>query len=103
MVGTEPTVMKRKYEGIIVLNTKGKEEGAESMIATVQSQIEEEGGTVDKVDSIGRRKFAYNARHLETGYYVSVHFEAEPEAIEKIQTRLKLNTDVFLQHYQRMN
>ena len=95
--------MKRKYEGIIVLNTKGKEESVESMVQAVSKQMETEGAQMEVVEQMGRRKFAYNARHLEAGYYVNYKFEAEPEAITRIQTRLKLNTDVFLQHYQRLN
>jgi small subunit ribosomal protein S6 len=95
--------MKRKYEGIIVLNTKGKEESVATLIQTVRDQIEAEGASVEGVDDLGRRKFAYNARHLEAGYYVNYKFESEPDSIDRIQTRLKLNSDVFLQHYQRLN
>lgn len=95
--------MKRKYEGIIVLNTKGKEESVESMVQTISQQLATEGAEVETVEQMGRRKFAYNARHLEAGYYLNYKFEAEPEAITRIQTRLKLNNDVFLQHYQRLN
>jgi small subunit ribosomal protein S6 len=95
--------MNRKYEGIIVLNTKGKDESIESMIEAVRGQIEEQGVTVESTDQLGRREFAYNARHLEAGFYVRFVFEAEPEAIDKIKTHLKLNNDVFLQHYQRLD
>ena len=94
--------MKRKYEGIIVLNTKGREESVESMINTVGQQMATEGAEVENVEQMGRRKFAYNARHLEAGYYVNYKFQAEPEAITRIQTRLKLNNDVFLQHFERL-
>ena len=93
--------MKRKYEGIIVLNTKGKEEGVESMIKAVRDQIEGEGGTVETVTQMGRRKFAYNARHVEGGFYVTYLVEAEADALSRIQNRLKLNTDIYLQQFQR--
>jgi len=95
------TTTKRLYEGLIVLNTKGKEEGAEALFANVREQIEGEGAAVQNVEHIGRREFAYNARHLEGGHYVKFTFEADPEAITAIKSALKLNHDVFLQHYQR--
>jgi len=95
--------MKRKYEGIIVLNTKGKEDGVDAMVSTVSSELEDEGASLEQVEQLGRRKFAYNARHLEAGFYVNFTFQAEPEAITKIRNRLKLNNDIFLQHYQRLN
>jgi len=95
--------MKRKYEGIIVLNTKGKEDSVDAMVGTITSELENEGASLDQVEQLGRRKFAYNARHLEAGFYVNFKFQAEPDKINKIRDRLKLNNDVFLQHYQRLN
>ncbi|MDB6076588.1 MAG: ribosomal protein, partial [Akkermansiaceae bacterium] len=55
-----------------------------------------------EIKQLGRRKFAYPDRNLESGHYVNYTFQAEPAAVEKIQSRLKLNTQVHLQHYQRV-
>ena len=92
--------MSRKYEGLIVLNTKGIEGSIDDLVSTVGKELEAEGAKLEEVQQIGRRKFAYNARHLESGHYVNYFFEADPDAIKRIQTRLKLNDKVHLQHYQ---
>jgi small subunit ribosomal protein S6 len=94
--------MSRKYEGMIVLNTKTIEGSVEELVAAVGKEIEAEGAKLDEVQQLGRKKFAYNSRHLESGHYVNYFFKAEPDAIDRIQSRLKLNGHVHLQHFQRV-
>ena len=95
--------MSRKYEGLIVLNTKGMEGSIDDLVSSVAKEIEAEGAKLDEVQQLGRRKFAYNARHLEAGHYVNYIFEADPAAIDRIQSRLRLNDKVHLQHFQRLS
>jgi len=94
--------MKRNYEAIIVLNTAGKEEAPDEMVQQIGKEIEEEGASLEGIEKMGSRKFVYNARKLDSGYYVSFQFQCEPEGIDKLKTRLKLNKDIHLQHYQRV-
>jgi len=61
-----------------------------------------EGAKLDKIAQLGRRQFAYNARHLESGHYVNYTFQGSPEVITKIQSRLRLNGHVHLQHFVRV-
>jgi len=93
---------KRKYEGVIVLKMEGKEESMDDTVTAISKVIEDEGGKLDQIDRIGRKEFVYETpTHLKAGYYVNYHFEADPEVISKIDTRLKLDKSVHLQHYQR--
>jgi len=93
--------MSRKYEGLIILNTKGAEGSVDELVNTVAKELEAEGAKVAEVNQLGRRKFAYVSNHVEAGHYVSFTFAAEPAAIDKIQRRLALNEQVHGQHYQR--
>ena len=95
--------MSRKYEGLIVLNTKGSDKGVDELVSSVGKEMEAEGVKLDEIQQLGRRSFAYNARDLEGGHYVNYLFEADPDVIVKIQERLKLNEVVHLQHYQRLS
>ena len=93
----------RKYEGLVVLNTKTAEgSSVDELVNAVAKEIESEGAKMDEVQQIGRRKFAYNSRHLESGHYVNFFFKAEPTAIDRIKAKLKLNGNVHLQHFQRL-
>jgi len=95
--------MSRKYESLIVLNTKGKEDSVDELVSAVAREMESEGARLDEIKQLGKRKFAYNARHLDSGHYVNYIFEADPEQLRSIQSRLKLNGIVHLQHYQRLD
>jgi small subunit ribosomal protein S6 len=94
--------MSRKYQGLIVLNTKSLEGTVDELVASVSKEFEAEGAKLDKVAQLGRRQFAYNARHLESGHYVNYTFQGAPEVITKIQNRLRLNGHVHLQHFVRV-
>ena len=94
--------MSRKYQGLIVLNTKSLEGSVDDLVATVSKEMEAEGATLDKVAQLGHRQFAYESRHLESGHYVNYTFQGAPEVITKIQSRLRLNGHVHLQHFVRV-
>ncbi len=94
--------MSRKYQGLIVLNTKSIEGSVDDVVSSIAKEFEAEGAKIAKVAQLGRRQFAYNARHLDAGHYVNYTFNGEPDTITKIQKRLKLNDIVHLQHFQRI-
>ena len=92
---------KRDYEATIVLNLQG-EEGMDEKINAVGREMEEEGAKLEKIDRIGKREFAYNARKKRAGFYVNYFFKAQPDSITKMRTRLRINPDIYLQSYQRL-
>lgn len=94
--------MSRKYQGLIVLNPKSLEGTVDESISAISKDFEAEGVKVEKVSQLGRRQFAYNARHLDAGHYVNYTFNGPAAAIQKIQARLRLNGNVHLQHFQRL-
>ncbi|MGJ8655534.1 MAG: 30S ribosomal protein S6 [Akkermansiaceae bacterium] len=93
--------MSRKYEGLVVLDTKGKDTSIDELISTVGQLIEAEGAKLDEVKNLGRKTFAYNARQIEGGHYVSYMFDASPETIVKIKASLDLNEDIYMHNYNR--
>ena len=94
--------MSRKYQGLIVLNTKSLDGTVDELVTSVSKEFEAEGAKIDKVAQLGRRQFAYESRHLEAGHYVNYTFQGSPDSITKIQSRLKLNGHVHLQHFLRI-
>jgi ribosomal protein S6 len=49
-----------------------------------------------------RRQFSYVAGELDAGYYVNFIFHAEPDLISKLQSKFKLDPEVYRQHYQKL-
>jgi small subunit ribosomal protein S6 len=94
--------MSRKYQGLIVLNTKSLDGTVDELVNAVSKELEAEGAKVEKINQLGRRQFAYNSRHLEAGHYVHYNFQGDADIISKIQARLRLNGHVHLQHFLRV-
>jgi small subunit ribosomal protein S6 len=94
--------MKRKYQAMIVLDLKGKEESVEQLVGGISREMEKSGLKLEQIDQIGKRKFPFNPRHVEAGYFVNIQFEAETTALEGIRSKLKLNENVYQQYYQRL-
>lgn len=93
---------KNRYEGLLVLNVKGNEEGAKEVIERLEGEFKKEGAKIEQVQKMDRRQFTYVAGPLDGGYYVNFIFNAAPAAIDKLRARFSLDDDVYRQHYQKL-
>lgn len=94
--------MKNRYEGLLVLNTKGTEDSAKEIIERLEDEFKKEGAKIEQVQKMDKRVFSYAAGHLDAGYFVNFIFEGEPQLIDKLQAKFKLDSDVYRQHYQKL-
>ena len=94
--------MKNKYEALLVLNTKGNEEGANKIIDRLEGEFKKEGAEIEQVQRLERRHFSYVAGPLDSGYFVNFLFAAEPQLIDKIKNKFKLDADIYRAHYQKI-
>ena len=94
--------MKNRYEGLLVLNIKGTEEGAKEVIERLEGEFKKDGARVEQVQKMDRRQFSYIAGKLDSGYFVNFVFQAEPATIDKLRARFNLDEEVYRQHYQKL-
>jgi ribosomal protein S6 len=86
----------KKYEGLFILNTAGKEEGVKEMIDRISSEINAAGGRVENVQKMDKRQFSRVAnKKFNSGYYVNFIFSVEPAALASLKHRFDLNEEVF--------
>lgn len=86
----------KKYEGLFILNSAGKEENVKELIDKLTEEITAQGGKVETVQKMDKRNFSRVAdKRVTAGFYVNIIFEAEPKAISPLRTRFGLNDDVF--------
>ena len=93
---------KRRYEVLLVLNTKGKEEGANELIDAIEKQIKAAKVDVEQIQRLEKRTFSYPSKKRTGGYYVNYIVHAMPEQIESLQAKWKLDPVIHLQHYQKL-
>lgn len=91
-----------RYEALLALNTRGKEETIKDTIERLENVLKAEGATIEQVQRLEKRELAYETDHLKSAYFVNFVFEAAPTAIEKLRTKLKLDNDILLQNYLKL-
>jgi small subunit ribosomal protein S6 len=86
----------KKYEGLFILNLAGREEGVKDALDKISNEITAVGGKIETVQKMERKQFARVAdkRHA-SGFYANVIFDATPAVVAQLQSKFKLNEDVF--------
>ena len=87
--------MLRDYEILYIVRPELDEEQLQAAIGTVNSLIESLGGAIQKTDVWGRRRLAYEVRHLREGQYVLTDFQVEPARVPEMESTLKISDTVF--------
>jgi small subunit ribosomal protein S6 len=86
----------KRYEGLFILNTAGKEEAIKDMIDKISADIAAAGGKVETVQKMEKKPFSRVAdRNYSSGFYVNFLFEGEPAIIAQLRHRFSTNEDIF--------
>lgn len=86
----------KRYEGLFILNTTGKEEGVKDVIDKLSAEINSVGGRVETVQKMDKRNFVRVAdKKHSSGFYVNFIFETQPASLAQLRSKFALNEDVF--------
>ena len=72
-----------------------KEEALEKILERIRGEIAKLGGRVAETRMMGRRFFARPLKSQESGQYVKIMVELEPDKFHALLGRLKLVEDIF--------
>ena len=86
----------KRYEGLFILNTAGREEGVKDALDKISAEIETAGGKVETVQKMDKKNFVRVAdkRH-SAGFYANVIFTGTPTIVAQLRTRFALNEEIF--------
>lgn len=86
----------KRYEGLFILDTAGKEDTIKDTIDKVSAEITALGGKVETVQKMDKRSFMRVAnKKYSAGFYVNIIFECQPSAVDQLKRRFAMNDDVF--------
>jgi small subunit ribosomal protein S6 len=85
----------RDYELMVVLDPNLDEPAIEAMSARIQTLVTQRGGTVDNIDTWGRKRLAYPIGRLRDGFYILHRLQLPPTAATEIERALKLTESVI--------
>ena len=85
----------RKYEIMLILPSDADDKVIGSVTDRIAQVLSERGGTVDKVERWGKRRFTYEINRQTEGFYVIVECQADPAAIKELDRVLSLADEVI--------
>jgi small subunit ribosomal protein S6 len=85
----------RRYEVMIILDPSLEDKDAKAAVDRHLTTVSSRGGEVQNIDHWGKRRFAYEIRHINEGYYTVVVLNAEPEAVDEFARVLGLADEVI--------
>jgi len=88
---------RRHYELMAILDPSLEDKDVKAAVDRFLATVTTRGGKVLKVDHWGKRRFAYEIRRLNEGYYVVVDLDATPEVVDELSRVLGL-ADTVIRH-----
>jgi small subunit ribosomal protein S6 len=87
--------MNRTYELMFIVRPDMTEEDLDKLISTLQSVVPPSGGTVVKVEKMGKRRLAYTVRRFHDGIYVLMVVEGGGPVMHELERRLRVTEPVI--------
>ena len=84
-----------KYEGIFITDPDRGGDAGKKVVAAIQEVITKNDGTIGEVQEWGRRKLGHPILAKRDGYYTWIQFELQSEKMDRVQSLLRLNDDVW--------
>ncbi len=85
----------RNYELMVILDPDLEERTVAPSLDAYLNLVRQDGGSVEKVDVWGRRRFAYEVKKKTEGIYAVVDLTAEPATVKELDRQLGLNESVL--------
>ncbi|MCQ4081788.1 30S ribosomal protein S6 [Streptomyces sp. RB6PN25] len=85
----------RHYEVMVILDPDLEERAVSPLIENFLSVVREGNGKVEKVDTWGRRRLAYEIKKKPEGIYSVIDLNATPEVVKELDRQLNLNESVL--------
>ena len=83
-----------KYESVIIINPSVDEDKLKSLVDRFSDLINK-NGKVEKVDTLAKKKLAYEVKKNREGIYVVFYFEAEPTLIAELERNYRITDEVI--------
>jgi small subunit ribosomal protein S6 len=87
--------MQRTYEIMFIVRPDILDEDLDKLIAGLESNITQGGGSIKSLEKLGRRKLAYTVKKFNDGNYVLLTINADGSLVGEIERRLRVSEPVI--------
>ncbi len=86
----------KKYEGLFILNTAGKETGVQEIVDRIRDELTAAGVKIEGIQKMDKKPFArVTNKRVTSGVYVNFLFQAEPAVIPQLPARFERDEEVY--------
>ena len=90
-----------KYELMFIIAQDVAEEKREELINKFKSYVESHGGTIESVEKVGMKKFAYPINFKNEGFYVIFNMTLNPEEVDAMNKLMTITDGIVRQMFVR--
>lgn len=102
MAGSSSKV-RRKYEAVVIMHPDATEEEQKNLFRRNREIIQSFQGTINHLDTWGKRKLGNPVNRLTRGNYFHVTFEATGDAISELERTMRINDRVLRYQHTRLD
>ena len=84
----------REYELVWILGGESDEYSSDS-IKTVKNLVDSNGGSIDKIEELGKRSLAYPIKKNNEGIYFSAKFQVDGDKTRSIDSALMIDQKII--------
>ena len=84
----------KQYETMYIIKSALDDAAKAALVEQLHGIITTHGGTIEKVDDMGLRDFAYKIDDMSKGYYVVVTYSVDVEGLNEFKRLMGINPDV---------
>ncbi|MGI9035617.1 MAG: 30S ribosomal protein S6 [Pyrinomonadaceae bacterium] len=86
---------KRVYEVMYIVNPETSGDDVTKLTENLQGVIESQGGSIVKLEDMGKRKMAYEINRKTEGHYVLFEIEGSGREIAELERRMRVNDAIM--------
>lgn len=91
--------MKKRYELLLALDTRGKEDSSKDIIERIEKELSAEGAEIEQVQRLEKRELSYEHNHIKAAYFVNFILEIEAAKLDRLRGKFKLDEEVALYNF----
>ena len=86
---------KRQYEVVFIVDPSADDDEVTRLTDSIKQIATDQGGTVTKAESMGRRRLAYEILHKTEGNFVLLEIEGSGREIAELERRMRVNDRII--------
>ena len=87
--------MKRKYELVYIVSPDAPDDQVSELHTQIDAIVQRMGGEIQKTETWGRRKLAYEIDNRTDGFYAVMEFTAGDRTLAELKRILRVSDDVL--------